>query len=203
LVIHKFSQSSRPVSGSGLEDVSGDGFGAALLAQLPRLRRYAIALVGDRTAADDLVQDSVERALRNQDHLRDSRRLFGWLRTILHNLHIDGLRERRARGISVELDESLDGLGLSVPPEERTAALDFIRALDTLSVDHRQILLLVGLEGLSYREIADELAVPIGTVMSRLARAREHLRSELDRSDPVKKPFATEARPVRRAGDTL
>ena len=76
----------------------GDGFGPALLALLPRLRRYAIALVGDRAQADDLVQDSVERALRHQEHLKDPRRLFGWLRSILHNLHIDALRERRSRG---------------------------------------------------------------------------------------------------------
>src|ERR1700743_673806 len=87
---------------------TGDGFGAALLAQLPRLRRYAIALVGDRVAADDLVQDSVERALRNPQNLKESRRIFGWLRSILHNLHIDGIRERSSHGVTVELDDTLD-----------------------------------------------------------------------------------------------
>jgi RNA polymerase sigma factor (sigma-70 family) len=178
---------------------SGDGFGAALLAQLPRLRRYAIALVGDRATADDLVQDSVERALRNRQHLKDARRIFGWLRSILHNLHIDGLRERRSRGVTVELDETLDALGLSVPPGERTDTIDFLRALDALSLDHRQVLLLIGLEGLSYREISEELSVPIGTVMSRIARAREQLRAELERADNARKRSAGAESTGRRA----
>jgi RNA polymerase sigma factor (sigma-70 family) len=157
-----------------------DGFAADLLGALPRLRRYAIALVGDRTLADDLVQDSVERALKNRAALKDDRKLFGWLRTIVHNLYMDMLRERRSRGTSVDLDEMANSLSVSVAPNDRTATLDFVRAMDGLSADHRQILLLVGMEGLSYREVADELDIPIGTVMSRLARARDQLRSRLD-----------------------
>jgi len=172
---------------------SGDSFAAQLLAQLPRLRRYAIALAGDRAMADDLVQDSIERALRNRETLKDSQRLFGWLRTILHNLHIDGLRQRRGHGVTVDIDDALETLELTVPPGERTDALDFIKALDTLSPDHRQILLLIGLEGLSYREIAEELMVPVGTVMSRLARARDHLRAALERAEAQERPDAGKA----------
>jgi RNA polymerase sigma factor (sigma-70 family) len=175
-VIHRFirGEPGTPITGGG------DSFGADLLAALPRLRRYAIALVGDRSLADDLVQDCVERALKNRAALKDDRRLFGWLRTILHNLYMDALRERRSRGTAVELNEMANSLTLSVAPNDRTAALDFARAMERLSTDHRQILLLVGLEGLSYRDIAAELDIPIGTVMSRLARARDQLRMRLD-----------------------
>lgn len=200
-MIYPFFPGARPGVGPASDAVSADSFGVALLALLPRLRRYAIALVGDRAAADDLVQDSVERALRHRDHLKDSRKLFGWLRSILHNLHIDGLRERRSQGVIVEYDESLDAMGLSVPQADRTAALDFTRALDTLSTDHRQILLLIGMEGLSYREIAEELKVPIGTVMSRLARARDHLRTELERTGPARKRPDPDESPARKVAD--
>jgi RNA polymerase sigma factor (sigma-70 family) len=177
-----------------------DDFSTALLAHLPRLRRYAIALVGDRSMADDLVQDAVERALRNQATLQDRQRLFGWLRTILHNLYMDQLRESRNRGVAVDLEDSMNSLAVSVPPGERTETMDFLRAVNTLSPDHRQILLLVGLEGLSYREIAGELDIPIGTVMSRLARARGQLRDELEKTQTPKEPFRGHE-PSRKAVD--
>jgi RNA polymerase sigma factor (sigma-70 family) len=163
----------------------GDAFGADLLEALPRLRRYAIALVGDRSLADDLVQDCVERALKNRAALKDDRRLFGWLRTIVHNLYMDALRERRSRGTTVDLNEMADSLSVSVAPSDRTMGLDFTRAMEHLSTDHRQILLLIGLEGLSYRDVAAELEIPIGTVMSRLARAREQLRMRLQHYEPA------------------
>lgn len=142
-----------------------------------------MALVGDRSLADDLVQDCVERALKSRAALKDTRRLFGWLRTILHNLYMDALRERRSRGTTVDLDEMANSLNLSVAPNDRTSTIDFLRAMDELSVDHRQILLLVGIEGLSYRDIATELDIPMGTVMSRLARARDQLRAKLESSE--------------------
>lgn len=179
-MIHRFVRKQ-----SGTSAVSArDSFSADLLGALPRLRRYAIALVGDRTLADDLVQDCVERALKNRGALKDSHRLFGWLRTILHNLYMDALRERRSQGMPVDLHEMTDSLMVSVAPNDRTMAMDFTRAMDQLSPDHRQILLLVGLEGLSYRDVAVELDIPIGTVMSRLARARDHLRTKLDTDSP-------------------
>jgi RNA polymerase sigma-70 factor (ECF subfamily) len=158
-------------------------FPGRLLAELPRLRRYAMALVGDRTMAEDLVQDCAERALRYSGTLKDQTRMFGWLRTMFYNLYMGALRERRGRGTSVDLDDAVNSLAMSVPPGERTAAVDFIRAMNDLRVEHREVLLLIGLEGLSYREAATALDVPIGTVMSRLARAREQLRSRLDLAD--------------------
>jgi RNA polymerase sigma-70 factor (ECF subfamily) len=94
---------------------------------------------------------------------------------------MDMVRLQRSRGTGVELSQVDNDLALSVPPADRGATIDFIRALNGLSVEHRQILLLVGLEGLNYREIADELGIPMGTVMSRLARARERLRNALEK----------------------
>jgi RNA polymerase sigma-70 factor (ECF subfamily) len=156
-----------------------DPFAAALIAQLPRLRRYATALVGNAGAADDLVQDCIERALRRSSTLQDPRRMAAWLRSILHNLHIDEVRRRRDLTNGIEITE-MDNV-LSIAPEDRGASIDFLRAFHGLSPEHKQVLLLAGIEGLNYREIGEELQIPIGTVMSRLARARERLRSAVER----------------------
>jgi RNA polymerase sigma-70 factor (ECF subfamily) len=152
-----------------------------LTGALPRLRRYAIALTGDVSIADDLVQDCMERAWKNQNALRDEATIYPWLRSILHNLNIDRVRLRRRRPDAVEsldavLNETLSGHRAADDP---APSMDVTRAMNRLTVEHRQVLLLSALEGLSYRDIADELGVPIGTVMSRLARAREQLRTLL------------------------
>jgi RNA polymerase sigma-70 factor (ECF subfamily) len=155
-------------------------FAQALIAELPPVRRYAMALAGSISAADDLVQDCVERALRRSAQLRDPARLGPWLRSIVFNLHVDELRRRRGRGIEEDVSELSDELSLSAPPSDHAEISAFVRAMDSLSAEHRQILLLVGLNGMNYREIAQELEIPIGTVMSRLARARERLRGALE-----------------------
>jgi RNA polymerase sigma factor (sigma-70 family) len=155
-------------------------FAVRVAAHIPRLRRYATAWLHSTADADDLVQDCLERALRHRETLRDPERLGGWLVAIMHNLHLSNLRRHRRRGDAVALENLADDLALSAPPEDRGELRDFVRAMATLSEDHRQILLLVGLEGLTYREIAELLEVPIGTVMSRLARARERLRIALE-----------------------
>ena len=174
-------------------------FGKALIAQLPALRRYSRALTGNPALADDLVQDTIERALRQWEGLREINRLSSWLRSILHNLYIDELRRGHTRGREEEVSELADDLALSTPAHDRSVALDFVRAIDTLSIEHRQVLLLVGLENMNYRDIADELGIPIGTVMSRLARGRERLRSALEgeRSRPRAAARPTEARELR------
>ena len=155
-----------------------DGLTRALLAQLPGLRRYAAALAGNAADADDLVQDCIERALARQDTLREPESLGRWLKVILHNLYFTALRRRGAP--SVPIEDFAEDLALSVPPETRDRIRDLVRAMAALSTEHRQILLLISLEGMSYREIAETLEIPIGTVMSRLARARERLRSALE-----------------------
>lgn len=158
---------------------SHEAFVNALVAQLPSLRRYAAALVGNAARADDLVQDSIERALRQSAQLRDLQALPGWLRRILHNRYIDEIRRDRSRGHVQDIADYVDHLEVSVPAEDRAGALDFLRAMNGLSLEHREILLLVGLEDLSYQEISEELGIPLGTVMSRLARARERLRGTM------------------------
>ena len=139
-----------------------------------------MALVGNSAMADDLVQDCIERALRRSDALQDRQRLLGWLRSILHNLYIDELRRRRGRGKEEDISELSDNLALSVPAGDRSQFNDLVAGMAALPVEHRQILLLAGLEGLNYREMAAELDIPIGTVMSRLARAREKLRAAME-----------------------
>jgi RNA polymerase sigma-70 factor (ECF subfamily) len=147
---------------------------------LPRLRRYAIALAGDVSTADDLLQDCMERAWKNQAAITDERAIFPWLRAILHNANIDRVRLRRRRPNETEnLDAISETLASTSAGDGPALSMDVVRAMNHLSTEHRQVLLLVGLEGLSYREIAEEIGVPTGTVMSRLARARERLRALL------------------------
>jgi RNA polymerase sigma-70 factor (ECF subfamily) len=156
-------------------------FGAALAEALPRLRRYALALAGDVATADDLIQDCMERAWRNRSAMKDERAIYAWLRTILHNANIDRVRLRRRRPDEAQsLEELSDVVSTGAAGDGSAFSMDFVRAMNRLTVEHRQILLLLGLEGLSYREIADELGMPIGTVMSRIARARERLRALLE-----------------------
>jgi RNA polymerase sigma factor (sigma-70 family) len=152
-----------------------------LLTHLPGLRRYAIALVGNVADADDLVQECLERALVRRESLRDPAALGRWLRVILHNLFVTKLRRRDPVGVPIEA--LADDLALSVPAEERDQIRDLVQAMARLSFEHRQILLLIGLEGMAYREVAETLDIPIGTVMSRLARARERLRVLLEGDD--------------------
>jgi RNA polymerase sigma-70 factor (ECF subfamily) len=154
-----------------------EDFVTALVAQLPGLRRYAVALVGNAALADDLVQDSIERALTQSAQLRDMQRLPIWLRRILHNLYIDEIRRNKWKGKQQNIADLADHIELSTPALDGMGPRDFLRAIGALSVEHRQILLLVGLDDLDYREIADVLGIPIGTVMSRLERARERLRN--------------------------
>jgi RNA polymerase sigma-70 factor, ECF subfamily len=157
-----------------------EDFVKAVVAQIPGLRRYAMALTGNAALADDLVQDSIEKALRQSGQLRELQLLPSWLRRILHNLYIDEIRRRRGRGQQADIMDFVDHPELSLPADDSAQGRDFVRAMNALNFEHRQILLLVGLEDMSYREIAEELNVPIGTVMSRLARARERLRSLME-----------------------
>ena len=150
-------------------------FEADVIAWLPQLRRYARALTGDRAWADDLVQDTAERALARWSAFRPDSNLRAWLLTILRHLYIDQLRGRRE--IAVD-EESAPWRNLEAPQGEVDGLMlrDLQRALYCLPVEQREVLLLVCVEDLSYQEASKALGVPIGTVMSRLSRAREHLR---------------------------
>lgn len=147
---------------------------------IPALRRYARALTRNAETADDLVQDTLVRALRSE-HLFHGGEIRSWLFTILTNLNRNRLRSlaRRPAARSLEDDDAVEFAG----PE--AGQRDIERALALLAEDQRDALLLVVLEGLSYREIAEVQAVPIGTVMSRLARARAQIKAYLDGERPA------------------
>ncbi|MBN3855137.1 RNA polymerase sigma factor [Paraburkholderia sp. Ac-20340] len=155
-------------------------FEAQVVAQLPRMRRYARTLTGDAAWADDLVQDAAERALSRASSFRPDSNLRAWLLTILRNIYIDQLRGRREIAMD---DESAPWRTLEAPHGEVDGLVlrDLQRALYQLPSAQREVLLLVGVEELSYQEASAVLGVPTGTVMSRLSRAREHLRVLLDR----------------------
>lgn len=157
----------------------------AIEAELPGLRRYARALQGSTGAADDLVQDSVERALSRLHLFRDGTNMRAWLFTILHNVHANAMR-RQNRAIDSQSTDSGNGVEGASPPSQGDGLeiRDLARALADLGDDQRQVVLLVGLEGMSYREVAEVLAIPVGTVMSRLARGRERLRKLMGGDDP-------------------
>jgi RNA polymerase sigma-70 factor (ECF subfamily) len=155
-------------------------FRQGIEAAIPALRRYARALTREAEAADDLVQDTLVRALRSE-HLFHGGDIRKWLYTILTNLNRNRLRSLARRPATLPLDEH-DSSGLSGP---ETGGRDIERALASLTEDQRAALLLIVLEGLSYREVADVLGIPIGTVMSRLARARAQIKSYLDGDRPA------------------
>ncbi len=144
--------------------------------EIPRLRRYAWALTGDLSAADDLVQDCLERAWSRFHLWRPGSNLRAWLFTILHNIHANDARRRMRRPVVVPLTDAV--VVPAVPPSQdqgiEVANLDM--ALSRLPEDQRAAVLLVGLEELSYREAAAALGIPAGTLMSRLHRGRERLR---------------------------
>lgn len=163
-----------------------------LIAHLPRLRRYARALTGDPASADDLVQDTLERAWARLHQWRapaegdpadPSERLRAWLFTLMHNVHLNHVRRQLPPIDSLD-DEEGAGARLAAQPVsggqlESLGLRDLEAALARLPVAQREVLLLVGLEEFSYAEAAVVLDVPVGTVMSRLSRARAAMRDAL------------------------
>lgn len=151
---------------------------------VPALRRYARALMKDRSAADDLVQDCLERAIGHWHQRRKDGDARAWIFAILHNLAMTRLRRSTQRPANVALDDA-DERSLSVPArqEDRLHYRDLLQAIDCLPEEQRTVLLLVAVEDLSYADAARALGIPIGTVMSRLSRARERLH-KLTSADP-------------------
>lgn len=144
-----------------------------LVELIPRLRRYARALVGDRATADDLVQDTLERAWAKLHLYRRGTDLRAWLFTVMHNVHVNRVRAARA---TETLEDEMPELAQRATQGDALLVRDLERAVAALPEGQRQVLLLVALEDLSYEETARVLEIPIGTVMSRLARAREKVR---------------------------
>ena len=140
---------------------------------IPRLRRYARALVGDRATADDLVQDTLERAWAKLHLYRRGTDLRAWLFTVMHNVHVNRVRATRPTDM---LEDEMPELAQRAAQGDGLLVRDLERAIAHLPAEQRAVLLLVTLEDMSYEEVARALAIPIGTVMSRLSRAREKLR---------------------------
>jgi len=138
---------------------------------IPNLRRYARALVGDRDGADDLVQDTLERAVR-KFHLWRPGDLRAWLFSIMHNVFVNQLKARKIAP-DVEIDETFAAPASSVTGLDLQ---DLQRALGALAPEQREVVLLVALEDMSYADVSRALGIPMGTVMSRLSRGRERLR---------------------------
>ncbi len=152
-----------------------------IVAEIPRLRRYARALTGEAVRADDLVQDTLERALGKWS-LWGSGNLRAWLFSIMHNLFVNQARSPRL--VDYPGDEALPDLPARATQNDALELRDFAHSLSRLPEEQREVVLLVALEDLSYGDTAKVLGVPVGTVMSRLSRGRERLRVLLEGSEP-------------------
>lgn len=157
-----------------------DEIASLLEPHIPGLRRYAWALLREDEAADDLVQDTLERAIRHWGQRRRDGDLKAWLYTIQRNLFLNAVRQRRSRGIQVGMEALDDAPPLAEAPDAHAGLRDILDGLNALTEDQRSVLLLVGVEDLSYEQAAQVLNVPLGTVMSRLSRARGRLREFME-----------------------
>lgn len=153
--------------------MSDDDVIRQIQAEIPRLRRFARAMVRDRAFADDLVQECLERALGRLHLWQPGTNLRAWLFTILRNLHINAIRRRRTMVEIEEYAQHAAGGGAQLPSVQLR---DLNRCLDRIPAEQREVVLLIGLEGLSYVEASEILGVSIGTVKSRLSRGRRALR---------------------------
>lgn len=155
-----------------------------LVGLVPKLRRFALSLCGSAADADDLVQAACEKALRNQEQFREGTRMDSWMYRIIQTQWLDEGRRRRVRGTAVDPDDVAlgDGGKAASLPEARMMLARAEAAMAELPEPQRIVLSLIAIEGLSYREAAETLDVPIGTVMSRLSRAREALLPRLGMS---------------------
>ena len=177
---------SRKFVGSPVHLVAGSDpvssrFSDQLITVLPRLRRFARGLAGSAVEADDLVQAACERALARQHQFQEGTRFDSWMFRIVQTIWIDQIRARDVRKEDGDVAE--ERLGSDEPVrrvEARLALAEVRRAVDRLPPDQRTALLLVTVDGLSYKEAAEVTRVPVGTIMSRLARARIALQLQLD-----------------------
>lgn len=158
----------------------------SVIVELPHLMRYARALKRNPELADDLVQGTVERALAHLHQFKAGTNMRAWMFTIMHNLHAQDMRKLGRSTDTVPLDPAIENRHAAGPGQEaRIMARDMERSLDALPNEQRDVILLVCLEDMSYTEAAEVLGVPIGTIMSRLARGRDRLRQFMDFGVPA------------------
>ena len=162
-----------------------------LVAALPRLRRYARVLTGDPHRADDLVQDTLARAWEKRRLWQAGTDLRAWLFTVMHNVHINqlALARRDAANISLDADSEMSAWHTPVRSNqyERVELMELVAQMERLPADQREVLMLAAVEELRYEEIAAVLSIPVGTVMSRLSRAREKLKRMVAETAPALK----------------
>ncbi len=165
-------------SGKGRDDIANE-----VLSHVQALRRYALVLIGQPADADDLVQDTLTRALGRKKALKAVKDLRAYLFTTLHNVFIDTIRRQSNIDPRADIDVVMARMVSPAAQQKRLEVRDLVSALGQLPIEQREVVLLVGLEGMSYQQAADTVDVPIGTVMSRLSRGREALR-RLTSHDP-------------------
>jgi RNA polymerase sigma-70 factor, ECF subfamily len=165
-------------------------FGELLEAQIPRLRRYARALTRDVVRADDLVQSCLLRALSKAHLWQPGTDLRAWLFTILHNQHVNDVRRAVREGVTIPVDDMAANLTTPATQVANLRLRDLDRSLAKLPQEQRQVLLLVGVEGMRYEEVAAALDVPVGTVRSRVSRGRDTLRHLMDVEAPLPQQVA-------------
>ncbi|WP_419904007.1 RNA polymerase sigma factor [Kiloniella sp.] len=173
-----------------------DEFLNQLTQSIPALRRYAYALVRDSSTADDLVQDCLERGLNKRAQWQGEGNLKSWLYRILSNTHLNHYRSNKRNPLT-QSSEITENLAMSPQLQNPANQLDRIyltdldKAIAELPEEQKQVLLLITLEGLSYKEVAQIIQIPPGTVMSRLSRARETLRKRMDSSNTTADPSSS------------
>jgi RNA polymerase sigma-70 factor (ECF subfamily) len=156
---------------------------ARLEGHVPALRRYARTLLHDAVEADDLVQDCLVRAVERIQTLRTIEELRPWLFAIMYNLHVSRWRRRQVRASSI-CGDSEAGVAVTASQPATTEMRAVLRSLAELPQEQRNVLILVAVEGFKYAEVAKLLDIPVGTVMSRLSRARDRLREKVERGEP-------------------
>ena len=177
-----------PVRGPGRGAPVSANFSNQLIALMPRLRRFARGLTGSMTDADDLVQAACERALAREHQFQEGTRFDSWMFRIAQTIWIDQIRARDVRKEDGDVAQERLGSDEPVRRVEARLALDEVRhAVNRLPADQRTTLMLVTVDGLSYKEAAEVAQVPVGTIMSRLARARIALQLHLDAGAGVRR----------------
>src|SRR5271170_3213820 len=174
-------------------------FAQLLETEIPRLRRYARALTRDASRADDLVQNCLLRAVAKQHLWQPGTDLRAWLFTILHNQNVNDVRRSVREGVPVSVEDVAPVLTATANVEASLQLRDLDRAIASLPEEQRQVILLVGLEGMRYEEVATILDIPIGTVRSRLSRGRDMLRELMDMKDETADSAGRKAAAPRRA----
>jgi len=177
-------------------------FGSLVEAEIPRLRRYARALTRDVIRADDLVQSCLVRAVAKQHLWQPGTDLRAWLFTILHNQHVNDVRRSAREGSTVSIDDAAPMLTTQSNAFDAVQLRDLEAAIAKLPEEQSQVILLIGLEGMRYDEVAVILGVPIGTVRSRLSRGRDQLRELIGMEPKVRAAAAAEIEAENRAASS-